>query len=121
MKREPSSNSWREDRGKTFLCIFFMLVFLFPRFAWTFDEVLPRTGKISLVQVYQYLPTPLGSMPVTRIYDADQGPGILGPGWLLDLSSRILKSDNNLILVSNSTGPVLLFEKEKGKLLKESS
>ena len=99
---------------------FFLSIILFPGLAWTSDQVLPRTGQVSLTQIDQYLQTPIGPTPITRIFDQDQESGILGPGWALDLNSQVLESEGNLILLSPSTGPIFLFQKEKGKLYEGS-
>lgn len=76
------------------------------------DFVLQPSGRLSLQQVDQFLPTPRGALPISRTYTADIGVGSLGPGWMLDAVSSLDSPVEGLLAVAESGHTVILTRKK---------
>ena len=74
--------------------------------------VSPRTGEVAFTQKDHELATPLGRVPVTRSYDANEMAGVLGQGWRLDLLSEIRFLDESRFVAVQAGKPVF-FQKVK--------
>ena len=79
------------------------------------EEVSPLTGRLSAIHTDHYLSTPVGSLPVSRIYRHDiDGTSGFGAGWTLNMISRLSFGGKETIIVSDAGGHlVFTWDREK--------
>jgi len=100
----------------TRLAIIVLLVSPMATTSWSFDQVSPLTGKVTVTQTDQHLKTPIGLIPVIRTFRSNQEPGILGLGWSLDIISRLGFLGDNRLVIMQAGQQILLSQKSNTKI-----
>ncbi len=84
--------------------------------SWSYAEVSPLTGKVTVTQADHYIRTPVGPVPIIRTFQSDQEPGILGLGWSLDIISRLGFLGDNRLVIMQAGQQILLSQKSNTKI-----
>lgn len=105
----------RLTKWKTVAC-FVILSILFAEDSWSVDLVSPLDGTLTVTQTDQQLMTRGGLLPITRNFYSAQGqPGILGPGWSLDVVSRLDFTKDKRLIITQSGAETILVQKDNQK------